>query len=103
MERLCDRFKRLSLCLGHENCADPDGDGASTAEEEVDAEGGLGQQNWGDEGNEEVGHLDMISTMPLDGPESKIICWTWICKIMGRLTQLALCARLVAVALVAIG
>lgn len=65
IKRVSNRLKRLTLCLGHENCADPDGDGGGTAEEEVDAEGGFGQKDWSDESDEEVGDLVWISMISM--------------------------------------
>lgn len=61
MKRLGDCLQRLAPCLGHKNGADASGDGGGAAEEKVDAERGFGQEDRGDEGDEEVGDLDMVS------------------------------------------
>lgn len=63
MKRLRNGLQRLALRFRHKNCADADGDGGGTAEEKVDAKGGLSQKDGGDESDKEVGNLDIVSMM----------------------------------------
>ena len=60
-KRFTDSLEIAALGLGHVEDADGDGEEGGTAEEKVDARGGAGEEHRGDEGDEEICDLLVVS------------------------------------------